>query len=1294
MARKVTRGFVVLIAALTYSFSLFAQDCVNEVVNSFACNEQVNVSLGADCTAEISPSTITENLIYAETSYTVEITDNNGNILAINEVGPEHHLEYLTVSVTQICTGYNCWGTIFVEDKYAPPLLCRTDEAECLLTSPEDFGFPVDALATITSNGENSYIVSDLGDCDDFTLKYRDRLEDLGCEGTYIQIIYRTWTAEDSNGNVSTCTDTISVIAGSIADITLPPHYDDMDQPAFECNDVLDTLPNGNPSTMETGSIGGINCANIITYFDDLEFSDVCGASRKILRTWNVLDWCSSEELVYDQVIKILDKTDPIILNVSDTIINTVQYRCFGRFQVEVPEVDDCSSWTYTILHKPVDESLDPYTDATNDYVTYNATNNRYTIKELPFGQSWISIYVQDDCGMETQDYFIVDVVDNQLPSPVCDTHTTISLDNENTAELYASSLDDGSLDNCGIALLEVRRMTDMCGIIGNTSFGEYVEFCCADVGEISLVELRAEDRSGNVNTCMIEVRIADELPPLFKNCPSDITIDCSLDYQDLTITGNADAYDNCNFELSHLDVGNLSNCGLGTITRKFTAKDDHGNSSDCSQDIKITSDDEITISGIVWPDDRDEKGCLEDDFGPHITGEPKVTSTGCAQVWVDYDDEIFYSLDNKCSKILRTWVVTNECSAWYDDYQEFTHIQYIKVSEDELPVFDICEDQEIILAGDACLNEIDLAFMATDNCTPEKNIIYAYSIDTDKDGTADITGFGNSISADFAFGSSEVSFTAKDQCGNVGECKFDLTIKDEKAPTPFCIPVSWTLGDDGSAEIWASDFDLKSFDNCTPEDELIFSFSSNPAESNRIFNCDDISNGVVEEIVIEMYVFDGSGNYDFCQTMLTLTDTNDKCEDVEGASARVGGYVSTEEGNMVKDVNIAINNMQDEIVVLAKTNNDGSFVAEGMQTFQDFMVKPYKNDDYSNGVTTLDLVLIQKHVLGTKLLTSPYKIIAADINNSSNITASDLIQLRKVILGLTEGFPNNESWRFVEENHLFPDASQPWNFPEEIRVNELFLDQMENNFVGIKVGDINNSAALLRSPNTVARNTSNLVANIDAAEFSKGQVEIPFYAQDLEEILGFQFSLSALGYEITGIKAGSLSLTNNNFNLRNGQLDVSWNAESAVQLKTDSPLFYLKVKANNPQEIEELKINLFDGLKSEAYTAELEVVALNIHQVHTRFQTNNAISNAVVLQNNPNPFDRSTVISINSSIEEEVELIVRNIHGSIVYQDGFDIKQGLNSIKIQRTGDWPSGIYIYTVQGKTFSQSMKMMKK
>ncbi|MEM1220223.1 MAG: hypothetical protein AAGH79_14980 [Bacteroidota bacterium] len=120
--------------------------------------------------------------------------------------------------------------------------------------------------------------------------------------------------------------------------------------------------------------------------------------------------------------------------------------------------------------------------------------------------------------------------------------------------------------------------------------------------------------------------------------------------------------------------------------------------------------------------------------------------------------------------------------------------------------------------------------------------------------------------------------------------------------------------------------------------------------------------------------------------------------------------------------------------------------------------LSPQSPEDYANGLTTLDLVAIKKHVLGVELLESPYQWIAADANNSESITTLDLVEIQKVILGIQEGFTNNTSWRFP-----FPcdvEANGWTDYRESLEVVGGFANPIPR-FYAVKVGDVNFSANL-----------------------------------------------------------------------------------------------------------------------------------------------------------------------------------------------------------------------------------------
>ena len=121
--------------------------------------------------------------------------------------------------------------------------------------------------------------------------------------------------------------------------------------------------------------------------------------------------------------------------------------------------------------------------------------------------------------------------------------------------------------------------------------------------------------------------------------------------------------------------------------------------------------------------------------------------------------------------------------------------------------------------------------------------------------------------------------------------------------------------------------------------------------------------------------------------------------------------------------------------------------------------VTPTKTDNPLNGVSTFDLVLISRHVLGLEPLGSPYRMIAADANKSGSITGLDIVELRKLILGIYQQLPNNNSWRFVDRAFVFPNSNNPFQttFPEDKIITS--LPNLMVDFTGVKIGDVNNSA-------------------------------------------------------------------------------------------------------------------------------------------------------------------------------------------------------------------------------------------
>lgn len=180
-------------------------------------------------------------------------------------------------------------------------------------------------------------------------------------------------------------------------------------------------------------------------------------------------------------------------------------------------------------------------------------------------------------------------------------------------------------------------------------------------------------------------------------------------------------------------------------------------------------------------------------------------------------------------------------------------------------------------------------------------------------------------------------------------------------------------------------------------------------------------------------------------------------------AGGALSGLVITEDTMPVAQVTLtAINAARDTFTLVTNTSGAYSFpVAASNDTLTLNMMR---NDQAGNGVSTLDLIIIRRHVLNITPLDSPYKILAADVNNSGSLSTLDIIQIQRVILNQETSFPAVPSWRFVRANHVFTDPTNPWLNPP-VFIDHRFTFQAgippQTNFIAIKSGDVNESASV-----------------------------------------------------------------------------------------------------------------------------------------------------------------------------------------------------------------------------------------
>ncbi len=153
---------------------------------------------------------------------------------------------------------------------------------------------------------------------------------------------------------------------------------------------------------------------------------------------------------------------------------------------------------------------------------------------------------------------------------------------------------------------------------------------------------------------------------------------------------------------------------------------------------------------------------------------------------------------------------------------------------------------------------------------------------------------------------------------------------------------------------------------------------------------------------------------------------------------------------------------------VLVSLDNGMSTVtnADGVYTFGNlaagtYTITPSESSGVGNGLSSTDLVLTARHILGLTFFDNVYQIISADANNNNSVSAVDLVQMRLVILGRSDTFAGNPSWRFLDIPDNLTGTTLPVTMNPTRTISISDSDVTDANFTGIKIGDLNGSASL-----------------------------------------------------------------------------------------------------------------------------------------------------------------------------------------------------------------------------------------
>jgi hypothetical protein len=629
-----------------------------------------------------------------------------------------------------------------------------------------------------------------------------------------------------------------------------------------------------------------------------------------------------------------------------------------------------------------------------------------------------------------------------------------------------------------------------------------------------------------------------------------------------------------------------------------------------------------------------------------------------------------------------------------------FRYVQFVQVYDEDAPALQVETPENGLAFSLDCTAEVVFNFSAIDDCSFANTSL---SIDLD---AVDVNGDGQWSGIDFdadrivdaaelqgdaetgivaevgdlPIGTHLARVTAVDDCGNARNRYVPFEVEDGKAPTPSCIGfLTATLapnnGGGGIATMWATDFIASSPEVCSST-EITYSlyteveasqpgFTPETGRNQIAFDCANLG-----EIILRVYAFSAvNGRNDYCNVSVTVAANDESI--CSGRQGQISGQILTQDGEPMADVEVLNAGLDLEF---QQTDVDGNFSFTGLREGNDYTVQPYHNFDMLNGVTTLDILLIGRYLLEQDDNLTAYQLIAADANRSGAVTILDLIQIRRVILGLDVNFDNNTSWRFIPSDYFFPNPRDPWQevFPEVANFNNLLGNEFVE-FTAVKVGDVNGNAQPTFLRGLPAEGSGRRVRETLALAVERAQPgEYVLYPDADVPAAGMQFTLE--------LAPGSMvvpgQIDGGSYRQLENQLLVSFVPMEGKVIDPDRPLMSIIV----PEQAPLPNLTNRGGLRAEAYGTDFTVYDLEL-----QLRSDELVDVEVFdgLDVYPNPFYERAVLDFHWPTTEDISLQITGPDGRLYEQRLLPGQYGTNRFSIERPLNAPqSGVLLFTLRG------------
>ena len=301
--------------------------------------------------------------------------------------------------------------------------------------------------------------------------------------------------------------------------------------------------------------------------------------------------------------------------------------------------------------------------------------------------------------------------------------------------------------------------------------------------------------------------------------------------------------------------------------------------------------------------------------------------------------------------------------------------------------------------------------------------------------------------------------------------------------------------------------------------------------------------------------------------------------------------------------------------------------------------------NDYTNGVTVADLLLLRDEVLGIHLLEGVGEKVAADVNLSGTVTTFDAIIVRNLLLGIQNTLPGPVSWRMVYENFQPYNPANPFAPLCAGFTYPAGASEGEASYKAIKLGDIDGDADP-EGHYQVPQDFSSVELLIPDLYLQAGQAyEVPVSIKPTWTSRGIQFALrlDTAFLSLDDLSDGQLELqnagSNPNFSIApDGTLRVLDLFDLTEVLQQGYPLFTCQITALQPGPLKEKMHLLADTLPGLLVDFEG-----NKHPMKVKYYAVSSTTMADEISQNvrviPNPFSERAVLTFDLPRSGNVQL-------------------------------------------------------